>query len=106
MRVRMHVEREVAMDQIHFAWNHILVDDLLQTRLVEISARGALKIFEDFDRDGSTFRSQRFGIWGGSHHGGWLRRRACRRFCLLARGWARNRCKRHNEEKNSDPADV
>src|SRR5258706_12265311 len=101
----MHVEREVAMDQIHFTRNHIVVDHLLQTRLVEISARRALKILEDFDRDGSILRSQRFCIRGGSHHEGWLRRGSCRGLCLLERGCPRNGCNRRNEEKNSDPAD-
>ena len=29
VRVRMHIKREIAMDQIHFARSHIVVDHLL-----------------------------------------------------------------------------
>ena len=58
--IGMHFERKIAVNQIHLARNHVVVDHLLDGGLKKIAACRALKIAEDFHRDGRVRRADRF----------------------------------------------
>ena len=59
-RIRMHVERKIAMHQIHLARNHVIVDHLLYVVSKKSAARGTFKIAEDLHRDGRVRRADGF----------------------------------------------